>query len=144
MLQRQSIRPQDFLTSTQAGSIITIRPILGITAEVVTLSGAYYQPFSCKVVEYLVVAVGPAFRVAKLYPACEAYMAGEDPEAWTVVRANMNDDQSPLGAAAALQIGFSTGMVLAFILHAFLVELYVGLSNPPWRCRTMYLLPFDS
>lgn len=52
-------------------------------------------------------------------------MKGEDPERWTVVRANMDDDKSPLGAAAALQIGFSTGMVLAFILHAFLVELYV-------------------
>lgn len=92
-------------------------------------SGAYYQPFSCEVVEYLVKAVGPAFRVAKLYPACKDYMAGDDPGRWTVVRANMDDDQSPLGAAAALQIGFSTGMVIAFILHAFLVELYVSCPN---------------
>lgn len=37
----------------------------------------------------------------------------------------MDDDESPLGAAAALQIGFSTGMGIALILHAFLVELYV-------------------
>lgn len=56
-------------------------------------------------------------------------MAGEDPGRWTVSRADMDDQDSPLGSAAALQIGFSTGMVIAFFLHAFLVELYVRLPR---------------
>lgn len=85
------------------------------------------MPFPCTVIEYLVGAVGPANRTSELYPGCQAYMAGRDSDAWAIVRADMDDENSPLGAAAALQHGFSTGMVVAFSLHAILVELYVSL-----------------
>ena len=108
-----------------------MRPIMAIAAKILSSSGEYYAPFPCKVIEYLVSAVGPSDRVSELYPACKSYMDGHsaaEPQ-WTLVRADMDDGDSPAGAAAALHLGFSVGMVLAFLMAAACVEVCVSSTS---------------
>ena len=101
-----------------------------ISASILSSMGGFYQPFPCKVVEYLVAEVGPVNRTAKLFPACASYMSGDNPNQWTVVEANLSGNDSPVPAAASLQLGFALAGSIAFVIHVVLVELYVSLSSP--------------
>lgn len=102
-----------------------------ISATILSRIGGFYQPFPCKVVEYLVAEVGPVNRTAQLFPACEDYMSGKNPDQWTVVEARLSDLDSPVPAAASLQLGFALAASIAFVIHLVGVELYVSLSLPP-------------
>lgn len=61
----------------------------------------------------------------ELYPACNDYMDGKNDDQYTLVLADLGDDKSPAGAAAALHLGFGVGMVLSFLTAAAFVEFYV-------------------
>ena len=72
----------------------------------------------CDVVEFLNSSTG---QISGPLPGCTS------PDAWTAVRANINDSTSPLGPAASLRAGFGMAGWLALALHAIGVEIYVSL-----------------
>lgn len=111
------------LTWKQAGAIITVRPILFITALIISNQGPYYEAMPCHVVEFL----NSTGQVSNRFPTCTS------PDAWTVARADMND-KSPTGPAASLRAGFGMAGWLALALHAIGIEIYV-FKNPDIPAR---------
>ena len=103
------------LTWKQAGAIITVRPILFITALIISSQGTYHEAIPCSVIEFL----NSTGQVSDTFPTCTS------PDAWTVVRADINDSASPVGPAASLRAGFGMAGWLALALHAIGVEIYV-------------------
>ncbi|KAK0746953.1 hypothetical protein B0T18DRAFT_481088 [Schizothecium vesticola] len=101
-----------------AGAIITVRPILFITALITSSQGTYHEAIPCSVIEFL----NSAGQVNDTFSTCTS------PDAWTVVRADINDSASPIGTAASLRAGFGMAGWLALALHAIGVEICIHLT----------------
>lgn len=100
-----------------------MRFIFVIMAIIISQHGDYYQPRQCAQVQYL---EPNATRFAELYPRCISSDTGAIADgAVTLVQANINS-QRPEEMAAALGLTFGSAAWLALVIHAFLVELYVG------------------
>lgn len=59
------------------------------------------------------------------YAACR-----EDPSGWTAVKANLFDPASVTEVMAGLQVGFGAAGMLALIVHAVVVEVFLEVSKP--------------
>lgn len=70
-----------------------------------------------------------------MYPACEAYINGSNPDAVDKVLANLDGDTG-VNAGAALSESFGMALWLAFAMHAFGVELYVSCPDSRQSYRT--------
>ncbi|KAM3443022.1 hypothetical protein MY4824_000727 [Beauveria thailandica] len=97
-----------------AGSIITSRLIMFISASIVSNQGPYFAPMSCG---KLLTFYTNTTALQALHPACS------DLSAWSLARASMSGDAE--NAAAALSITFGAAIWLALAMHAIGVEFYV-------------------
>jgi len=104
------------LMCKQAGAIITVRPILFITALIISKQDTYYEAIPCRLVQFL----NSTGQFNDTFPPCST------PDSWTAVRADLNDNTTPLGPAASLRAGFGMAGWLALFLHAIGVEIYVS------------------
>lgn len=117
-----------------AGAIITSRPISFLGAIIISKSG-YVVPMPCKIIEFL---MGSPQATRSVFPACAAYVAGENRELWVVVPAQFTKAPSPAHAAAGIQMAYGMGGWLALAMHAVGVEIYLHLtSGETHRLRTV-------
>ena len=91
-------------------------------AAILPMTGEYSYIMSCAKVAY---TVNDESMFLSTYPSCEGYSSQTDPEQYVAVRATLLDAGNAAEAAAILELCFGAAMWLAFILHAFAVELYV-------------------
>lgn len=111
-----------------------------IAAIVISNQGGFWVTKPCEVIEYM---VGDPDRTLELYPACAAYLSGQegnDTEALAPVEADFNNGTSAAEVGVALEQGFTVGLWLAFFIHAVLVEVYV--SFQPQSTVSSLLLPY--
>lgn len=101
--------------SIKAGSIITSRLIMFISATIISNQGPYYAPMSCA---KLASFYSNATALEGAHPACS------DLSAWSIVRANMSGEAK--NVAASLDITFGAAVWLALAIHAIGVEFYVS------------------
>lgn len=99
-----------------AGSIITLRLIMAISALIIGQIGGFFIAMPCKQIAYM-------GGNATAYPNCAA-----DPSGQTAVLANLAAPQSVEQAAAGLQITFGMAGWLALMMHAVGVEIYLALT----------------
>ncbi|QGI87054.1 hypothetical protein CEK25_002010 [Fusarium fujikuroi] len=101
-----------------AGSIITLRIIMIISAVVMSKNPSYRLPMQCaKVASFY---DDTKSLIAK-YPTCD------DPNAWVAVQGDMSGDSSE-NIASALSLGFSMAIWLALAIHAIGIEVYLHLT----------------
>ena len=101
------------------GSIITTRLIMIIAAQITTMIGSYYVPFTCGELEYL--RHYNTTEVFDTYPAC-----ARDGLAEVAVHADFNGNNANVGAS--LRLNFGMAIWLAIFLHAVGVEIYLNLT----------------
>lgn len=99
-----------------AGTIITTRIILILSAIIVSSIGGFYIAMPCKQLSYM---GGDASN----YPACAA-----DSNGYTAVEANFNDPQGVEEVAAAMQMSFGMAGWIALMLHVIGIEVYLKLT----------------
>lgn len=110
------------------GTIITVRLIMILGAQIIPLTGNYYSTFSCDELSTLMSST----QFSTSYPQCFAANATRSTPipviaSWTKTSANVG---------AALQLNFSMGFWLAIIMHLVGVEIYLNLtSNESERLR---------
>ncbi|OAA56813.1 hypothetical protein ISF_07329 [Cordyceps fumosorosea ARSEF 2679] len=100
-----------------AGSIITSRMIMIISAMIISNDGPYYEPMSCA---KLATFYNNVTALEASHPACV------DPSAWSIARASMSGGAE--NAAASLSLTFGGGVWLALAIHAIGVEFYLQLT----------------
>ena len=88
------------------------------------MTGDHYYSMSCAKVAY---TIDDNNVMLSTYSACEEYLSGTNQNQYVAVRANLSDATNAAEAAAILEMTFGAAMWLAFIIHAFGVELYVSL-----------------
>jgi hypothetical protein len=93
-----------------------------LATMVISTTGEYYQVWSCAKIES---ALPSPTLLSKMYPACEAYINGSNPNAVDKVLANL-DGETGANAGAALSLSFGMALWLSVSLHALGVELYVS------------------
>lgn len=105
------------------GSIITLRIIFILMANITAMVGSYYTTMPCDKLAFIFGNSRPG--TLKSYPDCISYFNGTNPSQHSVVRA---DFLSETGAeiVANLDISFGTATWLALALHAIGVEIYVS------------------
>ena len=100
-----------------AGTIITLRIIMVLSAMIISRYGNYYIAMPCKQIDSM-----PGGN-SSVYPACVA-----DPDGQTAVNAQFNTPQGIEQVSAAMQTSFGMAGWLALILHAVGVEIYLALT----------------
>ena len=101
------------------GSIITTRIIMIIAAQITTMIGSYYVPFTCGELEFI-----EHYNTSKVYgtyPACARDGASE-----VAVHADFNGSVENVGAS--LRLNFGMAIWLALALHFIGVEFYLILT----------------
>lgn len=93
---------------------------MSLIALIIGRINSYYLAIPCAQIAYTGADSGDA-SVVDAYVACR-----ENPSGWTAVKANLHDPRSVVEAMAGLQIGFGTAGMLALVLHAVAVEVYLG------------------
>lgn len=106
----------------QASAIITTRPIMIILAVIIS-PDSYWVVRSCEAIVYM---VDNPSDIKDSYPSCAAYVDGRNLDQVSPVRARVAGASDAAEVAAALEIGFVTGLWLAFLIHVGLTELYVS------------------
>lgn len=101
-------------------------------AAILPMTGNHYYSMSCAKVAYI---LDDSNVMLSTYPACDESLSGTDPDQYVAVRANLSDATNAVEAAAILEMTFGAAAWLAFIIHAFGVELYVSLRTQcqPYR-----------
>lgn len=94
-----------------------------IAAIISSLPAEYYSARQCGQIDYL---LGRNDTLAE-FPDCTAFYLG-DKQKYVLVRADLGG--SAATAMAAFGIAFAPAGLLAFILHALCVEIYVSLKYP--------------
>ncbi|WPH04710.1 Hypothetical protein R9X50_00760300 [Acrodontium crateriforme] len=103
-----------------AGSIITLRIILIITALIISRLDSFNIAISCDQI-----AFSSGDEAAAVYPGCNVTADG----VWTGYTAvHASFGKSLIETAAAFQLSFGMAGWLAFLLHAIGVELYLNLT----------------
>ena len=103
-----------------AGSIITLRLIMIISAKLIGSIGGYYRAMPCDQVASM---FGDQQKFAASYPQCSS--ATGLSKGWVAVPAHFSGKAQ---VAAALDLTFGTAGWLAFVLHAVGVEIYLHLT----------------
>jgi hypothetical protein len=105
-------------------SIITLRIIMVISSTIISTNGrgGYYTTRPCA--EILFIYAGSREMTSQLYPTCESYFNGSNPEQVAIVHADFNGP--PEQVAGAMGETFGMAFWLALAIHAFGVELYVS------------------
>ena len=104
-----------------AGSIITLRLIMIISANIITAIGSYQIAMPCKQIAY---AAGP--YVAATYAGCSAAGANSTDAGYAVVHAGFGADA--VQTAASFHLTFGMSAWCAIVLHAVGVEVYLALT----------------
>lgn len=103
-----------------AGSIITLRLIMIISAKIISSIGGYYRAMPC---DQIASMFNDQEKFKASYPQCSS--ATGNTEGWIAVPANFNGKSH---VAAALDLTFGTAGWLALVLHAVGVEIYLQLT----------------
>jgi len=115
-------------------SIITLRIIMIITAQIMSKTGDYYSVQPCA---KLLSILNNATELVERFPTCSALVLHSDTKAQAIVKADFAD--LPLGIMATLNESFGMAGWLALFLHAVGVEIYVGtLAFPHLSKLTLY------
>jgi hypothetical protein len=105
----------------QAGSIITTRFIMIISATIISNKG-HYAVWSCA---KIAATISGNMDLVSAYPACASYADGSNLNQVSAVLADM-DGASAANAGAALNVNFGMALWLASAIHAIGVEVYVS------------------
>ncbi|KAH7469932.1 hypothetical protein FOMA001_g14849 [Fusarium oxysporum f. sp. matthiolae] len=101
-----------------AGSIITLRIIMIISALIMSKTPSFRLPMQCA-------------KVASFYDDTESliakYPACQDLNAWVAIQGDMSGESTE-NIASALSLGFSMGIWLALAIHAIGIEVYLHLT----------------
>jgi hypothetical protein len=109
----------------QMSSIITVRLIMFASAASIANKGGYYTTRPCAQIAYIYQGFGKSEAITTyLYPACQAYFNGSNPDQNVVVALNFNGLPDQVGAALGESFGMAVWLALA--LHAMAVEIYVS------------------
>ena len=92
-------------------------------AAILPMTGELSYVMSCAKISY---TINYDEMTLARYPSCESYFSGRNPEQYAVVRATLTGAGDPAEAGAILNLCFGAAMWLAFIIHAFAVEVYVS------------------
>ncbi|KAK5653945.1 hypothetical protein OQA88_7870 [Cercophora sp. LCS_1] len=108
-----------------AACIITQR-IIGIVMTLIAgSSGDYSAARSCAQVDFIL----GANRTHDLFPACEPFYTGQNPEQQVLVPAKFGtDDQTAATVGAAFGETFGAALWLALAIHAIGIEIYLHLT----------------
>ncbi|KAG9125722.1 hypothetical protein FRC07_006463 [Ceratobasidium sp. 392] len=101
-----------------AGTIITTRLVMIITAQVLSAIGQYHTLWSCDEVQYV---LKNSTQLGEQYPGCTNGQAGGFvgvPVKWTTA----------LPVGSALRASFGSALWVAFLLHAVGIEIYIHLT----------------
>ncbi|KAF5566925.1 hypothetical protein FPANT_14108 [Fusarium pseudoanthophilum] len=101
-----------------AGSIITVRIIMIISAVTMSKNPSFRLPMQCA-------------KVASFYDDTESLIAKyptcQDLDAWVAIQGDMSGEGTE-NIASALSLGFSMGLWLALAIHAIGIEVYLHLT----------------
>ncbi|TVY68373.1 hypothetical protein Focb16_v003007 [Fusarium oxysporum f. sp. cubense] len=101
-----------------AGSIITLRIIMIISALVMSKNPSFRLPMQCaKVASFY----NDTESLIAKYPTCQ------DLNAWVAIQGDMSGESTE-NIASALSLGFSMGIWLALAIHAIGIEVYLHLT----------------
>ncbi|KAL8961438.1 MAG: hypothetical protein Q9183_005311, partial [Haloplaca sp. 2 TL-2023] len=109
-------------TAFYAGTIITVRVIMIISALIISNLGGFYQATKCDKIAYIFADDEAGFR--EKFPACFAVNGTSD--GWIAVEAILGNSAANVGAA--LGLGFGTAIWLALVMHGIGVEVYLALT----------------
>ncbi|KAB5589069.1 MFS-type transporter [Ceratobasidium theobromae] len=104
-----------------AGSIITVRIVMIITAQIIAAIGQYYTVWSCAQVLYAL--DNNSTSLAQWFPACTSGQSG--PEVHVAVPALWI---SGLTVGSTLHATFGSSLWVSFIFHAMGIEIYIHLT----------------
>ncbi|KAL2209906.1 hypothetical protein CC79DRAFT_1318918 [Sarocladium strictum] len=109
-----------------ASAIITTRPIMILVAVIIS-PDSYWVVRSCEAIAYM---IDDPSDIKDSYPSCAPYVDGSSQDQVSPVRARLAGASDTAEVAAALEVGFVTGLWLAFLIHVALTELYLQLTAP--------------
>ncbi|THY71254.1 hypothetical protein D6C94_07795 [Aureobasidium pullulans] len=104
-------------------TIITIRIIMIISAQIISMNRNWYTTRPCAQIEF---ALGRNDTLAA-YPGCADYFNGKSPDLPVVVTVDFSSDNA-MELSAALAIPFGTAGWLALLLHTIAIEVYLRLT----------------
>ena len=119
-LQVEQHRAWMLRTWFYAGSIITLRIIMIISALIISSNGGYYRAMSCPEIAFLQDS-REAFETK--FPQCSAVNGTTDD--WIAVKASFG---GKAGVSTALGLNFGMAGWLALFMHAVGVEIYLRLT----------------
>ncbi|KAI1377991.1 hypothetical protein F4677DRAFT_32152 [Hypoxylon crocopeplum] len=108
-----------------AGAIITMRLIIGISVIVLSMAGGYYTVQPCEKVSFI---LGGEDATLASYPECAPFFSGEDPNRHIAVLANVLDNNK-VEVASAINLVFGMCGWVAIFIHVFGVEVYLRLTS---------------
>ncbi|KAJ4398910.1 hypothetical protein N0V91_009864 [Didymella pomorum] len=106
-----------------AGSIITTRFIMIISAMIISNKG-HYAVWPCA---KIAATISKDMDLLSAYPACASYADGSNVDQVSAVLADMGG-ASAVNAGAALNVNFGMALWLAFVIHAVGIEVYLHLT----------------
>ncbi|KAK4556838.1 hypothetical protein LTR86_005818 [Recurvomyces mirabilis] len=104
-------------------TIITIRLIMIISANIFGSMHAFFAVYPCEQINFVMGEQG----TLKFYPGCASYYDGSAMDQKVRVRPNFNGTD-PMEIAASLGVAFGTAGWLAFVIHAVIIEVYLRLT----------------
>ncbi|SPO01765.1 uncharacterized protein DNG_04438 [Cephalotrichum gorgonifer] len=108
-----------------AGTIITVRLIMILTAMIISTQDGYYAARPCGQVDYIF--KGNQSKTLASFPECGTYYSGQNLNQHTLIRADINNGGAA-GASAALGLSFGPAAWLALAIHAIGIEIYLKLT----------------
>jgi len=113
----------------QFSSIITLRIIMIIAAQIVSAAGDFWAVQNCS---KLLDVIGDAQTLVEQYPTCASLINDGNLNAVAAVNANFGG--SAVELMSAMNISFGMAGWIATTLHAIGVEVYVSLSRDTSSC----------
>ncbi|EEP77114.1 conserved hypothetical protein [Uncinocarpus reesii 1704] len=107
-----------------ASSIITLRIIMVIMANIISAGDEYYSPRMCAQIDY---TLGQN-RTLRNYPDCDVFYSGENLSKQVLVQGKFGSGGNAMTAGTALGLSFGPSLWLAFALHAIGIEIYLRLT----------------
>ncbi|KAI5275059.1 hypothetical protein E4T47_01822 [Aureobasidium subglaciale] len=104
-------------------TIVTIRIIMIISAQIISMNRNWYTTRPCAQIAF---ALGKNDTLAA-YPQCEGYFNGNAPDLPVVVTVDFSSDNS-MELSAALAVPFGAAGWLALLLHTIAIESYLRLT----------------
>ena len=105
-----------------AGTIITLRIIMIISAQIISSAGGFYQAWPCAKISFLYEDDSAGFQNA--YPQC--FMTNGTIHGWIAVKAKFADNSPQI--ATSLGLTFGSAGWLGLVLHIMGVEIYLQMT----------------